>query len=398
MPKKTNYINILHRMGLLDASRLAAAQELAKSAGIRVREAIVRLGYATYEQIAQALAERYSLQYIDPRDLAISVAVLPELAELIPESVARDNLVLPFQGEGETLRVVVCDPKNEAIPKLREVLNRPIEPVLSTEEAIREAIDRYYGKEPQLTKMPRFYYDDENGTKCGPITFEQVQILANRGVIVAETPLETEGGHKGLAGQLPGLKFPTAPPAPVSPTSPPSAPDHPKPLFCTNCGNPASESAVACMSCGAKPLGHKKFCRHCGIALNPEQIICTRCGAGVKTNIVSQLVTGSVPASKNKVTAGILGILLGGLGAHKFYMGSWGWGLLFLANPFLFTPFTLFLSFISLGLLSPLFMVSLFLACAQGLCGLIEGIMYLVMSDGDFAAKYPPGTQGAFRW
>ena len=52
-------------------------------------------------------------------------------------------------------------------------------------------------------------------------------------------------------------------------------------LFCTNCGNPVSAQAVACLSCGARPVGHRKFCRHCGVALNPEQVICIKCGAGV---------------------------------------------------------------------------------------------------------------------
>ena len=33
------------------------------------------------------------------------------------------------------------------------------------------------------------------------------------------------------------------------------------------------------MSCGASPIGHKKFCRQCGVALNPEQVICIKCGA-----------------------------------------------------------------------------------------------------------------------
>jgi len=54
-------------------------------------------------------------------------------------------------------------------------------------------------------------------------------------------------------------------------------------LFCTNCGKPVAEHAIACMSCGAKPTGHKKFCRHCGVTLNPEQVVCIKCGAAIKT-------------------------------------------------------------------------------------------------------------------
>jgi len=52
-------------------------------------------------------------------------------------------------------------------------------------------------------------------------------------------------------------------------------------LFCTNCGNPVSAQAATCLSCGARPAGHRKFCRHCGVALNPEHVICIKCGAGI---------------------------------------------------------------------------------------------------------------------
>jgi hypothetical protein len=58
----------------------------------------------------------------------------------------------------------------------------------------------------------------------------------------------------------------------------------PKQPFCTNCGNPVPEQAVACMSCGARPTGYKKFCRQCGIALNPEQVVCTKCGAALTSD------------------------------------------------------------------------------------------------------------------
>lgn len=64
---------------------------------------------------------------------------------------------------------------------------------------------------------------------------------------------------------------------------------------------------------------------------------------------------------KSKVVAGVLGILLGGWGAHKFYLGKIGSGILYI------------------------------LFCWTGIpsiVGLIEGIMYLVADDKTFNAKY----------
>ena len=129
--------------------------------------------------------------------------------------------------------------------------------------------------------MATFFLTDKNGIKHS-FTEQQLQELATRGRITPNTPLETDTGHKGLAGQIPGLTFNAAvqPPftQPVHVPPPPTAAAH---VFCTNCGNAVSEQAVACMSCGARPTGHKKFCRHCGVALNPEQVVCVKCGASL---------------------------------------------------------------------------------------------------------------------
>lgn len=53
--------------------------------------------------------------------------------------------------------------------------------------------------------MPNFYYTDENGQKYGLVTAQQLKELAVKGIIAPHTPLETEDGRKGLAGQIKGL-------------------------------------------------------------------------------------------------------------------------------------------------------------------------------------------------
>lgn len=222
--------------------------------------------------------------------------------------------------------------------------------------------------------MPNFFYHDQTGQKQGPMDDNRLRELVSQKIITPETPLETEAGHKGKAGQIPGLF--AAAPSPfvqLAPT-PPTASN----LFCTNCGNSISEHAVACMSCGAAPVGHRNFCRRCGVALNLAQVICVKCGAGIQSAGASRFGGGTGTSwPKNKLTAGLLGILLGGCGAQKYYMGSWGWGLVFTVA-----------LFITMG----------FSGIVTGIIGLVEGIMILVMSEEDFAAKYPPETEAPFRW
>ena len=226
--------------------------------------------------------------------------------------------------------------------------------------------------------MTNFFYTDTSGQKQ-QINDQQLQALAAKGIITPTTLLETDSGHQGMAGQIPGLNFSNAAPSPFA--QPVRAPPVTGSCFCTNCGSPVSEQAVACMSCGAKPTGHRKFCRHCGVTLNPEQVICVKCGAGISAAGSTRSVSGGTHAGtswqKNKLVAGLLGIFLGHLGAHKFYMGSWGWGIVFIAAVFL------------------TFFVGWFVTA---IVGLVEGIMFLVMSEDTFAEKYPPETEAPFRW
>ena len=55
--------------------------------------------------------------------------------------------------------------------------------------------------------MTYYFYFDQNNQKQGPISEQQIQTLAVQGVITPNTPLETDTGHKGVAGQIPGLNF-----------------------------------------------------------------------------------------------------------------------------------------------------------------------------------------------
>ncbi|GHT15793.1 hypothetical protein FACS1894170_13330 [Planctomycetales bacterium] len=61
--------------------------------------------------------------------------------------------------------------------------------------------------------MANFFYYDANGTKQGPIAPQELQNLVVQGIVTQETPLETDTGHKGKAGQIKGL-FPASQPSP----------------------------------------------------------------------------------------------------------------------------------------------------------------------------------------
>lgn len=91
----------------------------------------------------------------------------------------------------------------------------------------------------------------------------------------------------------------------------------------------------------------------------------------------------SMGGDNKKVLAGILGIVLGGLGIHKFILGYNKEGGILLGVFLL----GFVLSCVGIGLL---------LIWIPGLIGLIEGIIYLTKSDEEFYNTYQAGKKPWF--
>ena len=119
-------------------------------------------------------------------------------------------------------------------------------------------------------------------------------------------------------------------------------------MYCKNCGSSMDPNAVVCVRCGvARGTGYA-YCYNCGRPMVMGAVVGTNCGAAAAP-VVSA-------GSKSKLTAGLLGIFLGSLGVHNFYLGFTGKALA-----------QLLISVLSCGTL----------AVVSGIWGLVEGIMLL---------------------
>ncbi|MCR5176115.1 MAG: zinc-ribbon domain and TM2 domain-containing protein [Anaerovibrio sp.] len=134
--------------------------------------------------------------------------------------------------------------------------------------------------------------------------------------------------------------------------------------FCSNCGQELEDSATFCHNCGiavgsapAKPMngagygqtGQQASYGQYGQPGQYGQGSPYGCAPGVAWSI------GDDKKLVNKVAYGLLGLLLGHLGIHKFYAGKTMWGIIYLVFCWTFIP---------------------------GLLGIVEGILGLV-ADSD---------------
>ena len=138
MAKSRDWTDILMKRGVIGPDQL---KEAARSQGA-VEDALIKLGYADIDDIMKAKAEQHGLQFVALHEIEIP----PSVIELVPESLARENIVMPLSEKNGTIRVIMHDPMDfETIDKLRFVLNREIEVSLAPKEAIVEAINKHYG-------------------------------------------------------------------------------------------------------------------------------------------------------------------------------------------------------------------------------------------------------------
>ena len=132
-----------------------------------------------------------------------------------------------------------------------------------------------------------------------------------------------------------------------------------------------------------------QYCPRCGSPCEAGAAFCSKCGSALNRDPQSQQTYQEPPYQqqyqqyqqpyqqtnyyvnnyhidpcwpyKSKIAAGLLGIFLGGLGIHKFYLGQTGMGILYLV------------------------------LCCTGIpaiIGFIEGIVYLCTDDHTFQMKY----------
>src|SRR5260370_16080675 len=90
-----------------------------------------------------ASGEFHNLEFVNLVDMTIPQSVV----EMVPESVARENRVIPLAQEGNVLKIITSEPDNyDVIQKLQFILNKDIQPVLADREQIVAAINRHYGQ------------------------------------------------------------------------------------------------------------------------------------------------------------------------------------------------------------------------------------------------------------
>ncbi len=139
-----SFLEHVVQSGIASEEQVAEAVGLSRKNGLRPEDCLVKLGYIDQADITKFQSTQYGYSKTDLANISVS----KEIIATIPESVARENIVIPLRIDGDSLVIAIDDPmKFETIDKLRFLLNREIKCETADRAAILTAINSHYGRD-----------------------------------------------------------------------------------------------------------------------------------------------------------------------------------------------------------------------------------------------------------
>ncbi len=138
-----NFKLALVKTKTMTKDQLAEAEQLSRESKLGLSESIMKLGYASEDDLIKCMAKAHRVEFVDLNSFDIAESII----ELMPETVARENVVIPLEEIDGRLKIAISDPRDmDTLEKLRFILNRDVMITLASRSSIMETINRVYGQ------------------------------------------------------------------------------------------------------------------------------------------------------------------------------------------------------------------------------------------------------------
>ncbi len=132
--------DLLLAAGLITDRQLEQALQLQNATDERLGKVLVRMGGASQDIVAKAIAEQLGLEFVHVQSLAVP----DDMFMILPEQTIRRYQALPIRLDGDALVVGMVDPLDVvALDDVRRILDRDLIPAVITEEGFYHAVDQY---------------------------------------------------------------------------------------------------------------------------------------------------------------------------------------------------------------------------------------------------------------
>ncbi|HET7871190.1 MAG TPA: type IV-A pilus assembly ATPase PilB [Terriglobales bacterium] len=144
--------DLLVKERIITPEQLDKALRAQRDAGphARLGSTLVQLGFISDEEVTNFLSRQYGVPAINLQYFEIDSSVV----KLIPEDTAKRYQILPLSRVGASLTIAMVDPTNVfAMDDIKFMTGFNIEPVVASESAIAEAIEKAYGSSSSNENM-----------------------------------------------------------------------------------------------------------------------------------------------------------------------------------------------------------------------------------------------------
>ncbi len=160
--KKIRIGDVLVAAGAITEEQLQEGLAKQKETGRKLGNALVDLGFISNDMLITVLTTQLGIDYIELKGAKIEDKVI----HMVPESMVTKYQAIPIEIDPDNpniLKVAMSDPMDiMAMDDIGLVTNLQVEPMLASEEGIKNAIDKYYGSAQAMEAAEAYRQEQAN--------------------------------------------------------------------------------------------------------------------------------------------------------------------------------------------------------------------------------------------
>lgn len=198
--KKIRIGDVLVAAGAITEEQLQEGLAKQKETGRKLGNALVDLGFISNDMLITVLTTQLGIDYIELKGAKIEEKVI----HMVPESMVTKYQAIPIEIDPDNpniLKVAMADPMDiMAMDDIGLVTNLQVEPMLASEEGVKNAIDKYYGS-AQAMEAAEAYRQEQQSALGGEEEEEGNDEIDNSPIVLLVKQI-IEGGVRQRASDI----------------------------------------------------------------------------------------------------------------------------------------------------------------------------------------------------
>lgn len=198
--KKIRIGDVLVAAGAITEEQLQEGLAKQKETGRKLGNALVDLGFISNDMLITVLTTQLGIDYIELKGAKIEEKVI----HMVPDNMATKYQAIPIEIDPDNpniLKVAMADPMDiMAMDDIGLVTNLQVEPMLASEEGIRNAIDKYYGSAQAMEAAEAYRQEQQNALGGGDEEDDNEEIDNSPIVLLVKQIIE--GGVRQRASDI----------------------------------------------------------------------------------------------------------------------------------------------------------------------------------------------------